>query len=55
MQTLGSTEVTGVVHVNSRRQFLAVGWNRKITAFDDKSDVRCVLYREVSFTGTVDI
>lgn len=39
MSCSGSTEVTGVVHLFDRAQFLSVGWNKRIISFNDKSDV----------------
>ena len=32
-------EVTGIVHIPERELFLSIGWNKKITAFDDTPDV----------------
>lgn len=40
MHTPGNAEVTGLVHVLERSQFLAMGWNRRITSFPDEPDVR---------------
>lgn len=39
MSTTGSTEVTDLVHINERAQFVAVGWNKLITSFPDSTDV----------------
>lgn len=40
MQTTGNAEVTGLVHILERSQFLVTGWNRRITSFPDEPDVR---------------
>ena len=40
MQTPGNVEVTGLVHLLERSQFLVTGWNRRITSFPDEPDVR---------------
>lgn len=40
MHTLGSTEVTGVIHLPDKTQFISVGWNKRITSFSDEPDVR---------------
>ncbi len=33
------SEVTGIVHILERRLFLSVGWDKKITTFQDDPDV----------------
>ena len=39
MQTVGNTEITAVIHLYDKSQFLSAGWNRKIVSFSDESEV----------------
>lgn len=38
-----ATEVTGMLHLLHRSQFLSVGWNRRITTFMDEPDERVMV------------
>ena len=36
LETPGATEVVSILHNSERRRFLATGWNRQISVFEDK-------------------
>jgi WD40 repeat protein len=39
MHTLDNTEITGVVHVPDKAQYLAAGWNRRISSYTIKPNI----------------
>lgn len=36
LETPGATEVVSILHNPERRRFLATGWNRQVSVFEDK-------------------